>query len=328
MAKRNASISVAGLAVPFRVWGQRFAFLGLLALAFALMLMSKAETGALERARTAIVDATAPVLDVMSRPVEAGQAVAQSVESFFVTRAENDRLRQENARLLRWMLMAQQLEVENATLRAQLDFVPEAAPRAITARVVADTGGAFFQSLLINAGARHFVQRGQAVVSHGGVVGRVVEVGDRSARVLLLTDLNSRIPAIVESSGDRVIVTGDNTPWPTLTYLASNSPVSAGDRVLTSGHGGVFPPGLVIGVVAEASEARVTIQPIVPLSRVSDVRVLDYGVNGILPPPEQVPARIAPRPADLAAQPATPADVHPESATAPASPAAGAETTR
>ena len=328
MAKRNASISVAGLAVPFRVWGQRFAFLGLLALAFALMLMSKAETGALERARTAIVDATAPVLDVMSRPVEAGQAVAQSVESFFVMRAENDRLRQENARLLRWMLMAQQLEVENATLRAQLDFVPEAAPRAITARVVADTGGAFFQSLLINAGARHFVQRGQAVVSHGGVVGRVVEVGDRSARVLLLTDLNSRIPAIVESTGDRVIVTGDNTPWPTLTYLASNSPVSAGDRVLTSGHGGVFPPGLVIGVVAEASEARVTIQPIVPLSRVSEVRVLDYGVNGILPPPEQVPARIAPRPADLAAQPATPADVHPESATATASPAAGAETTR
>lgn len=306
MAKRNASISVAGLAVPFRVWGQRFAFLGLLALAFALMLLSKAETGALERARTAILDATTPVLDVMSRPVEAGQSAAQSVESFFVVRAENDRLREENARLLRWMLMAQQLEVENATLRAQLDFIPGSAPRAITARVVADTGGAFFHSLLINAGARHFVQRGQAVVSHGGLVGRVAEVGDRSARVLLLTDLNSRIPAIVESTGDRVIVTGDNTPWPTLTYLASNSPVSAGDRVLTSGHGGVFPPGLVIGVVAEASEARVTIQPTVPLSQVSEARVLDYRVNGILPPPEQVPARLAAPPAPTVAPVAPP----------------------
>jgi rod shape-determining protein MreC len=289
VAKRNASISVAGLALPFRIWSQRFAFLGLLALAFALMLLSKAETGTLERARTAIVDATTPVLEVMSRPVEAGQAAAQSVESYFIVRAENERLLQDNERLLRWMLMAQQLEVENATLRAQLDFVPEIAPRAITARVVADTGGAFFHSLLINAGARHFVQRGQAVVSHGGLVGRVAQVGDRSARVLLLTDLNSRIPAVVESTGDRVIVTGDNTPWPTLTYLASNSPISVGDRVLTSGHGGVFPPGLVIGIVAEASEARVTIQPAVPLSRVSEARVLDYGVNGILPPPEQVP---------------------------------------
>lgn len=286
-------MSVAGLAVPVRVWGQRFAFLGLLALAFALMLLSKAETGALERARTAIVDATIPVLDVMSRPVEAGQTAARSVESFFMVRAENERLREENALLLRWMLMARQLEVENATLRAQLDFVPEIAPRAITARVVADTGGAFFHSLLINAGARQFVQRGQAVVSHGALVGRVAEVGDRSARVLLLTDLNSRIPAIVESTGERVIVTGDNTAWPTLTYLEANSPVSAGDRVLTSGHGGVFPPGLVIGVVAEASEARVTLQPAVSLSQVSEARVLDYGVNGILPPPEQVPAKLA-----------------------------------
>lgn len=300
-------MSVAGLAVPIRIWGQRFAFLGLVAVASALILLSKAETGVLERARAAIVDATIPVLDVMSRPVEVGQSVAQSVESFFVVRAENDRLRQENARLLRWMLMAQQLEVENATLRAQLDFIPGTEPRAITARVVADTGGAFFHSLLINAGARHFVQRGQAVVSHGGLVGRVVEVGDRSARVLLLTDLNSRIPAIVKSTGDRVIVTGDNTPWPTLTYLASNSPVSAGDRVLTSGHGGVFPPGLVIGVVAEASEARVTIQPAVPLSQVSEARVLDYGVNGILPPPEQVPARAPQRPADLVGPSAAPA---------------------
>jgi rod shape-determining protein MreC len=306
VAKRNASISVVGLAVPFRIWGQRFAFLGLLALAFALMLLSKAETGGLERARTAIVDVTVPVLDVMSRPVEAGQAAAQSVESFFVVRAENDRLREENTSLLRWMLMAQQLEVENATLRAQLDFVPGNTPRAITARVVADTGGAFFHSLLINAGARHFVRRGQAVVSHGGLVGRVVEVGDRSARVLLLTDLNSRIPAIVESTGDRVIVTGDNTPWPTLTYLASNSPVSAGDRVLTSGHGGVFPPGLVIGVVVEASEARVTIQPGVPLSRVSEARVLDYGVNGILPPPEQVPFRLSAPPTAAPVAPAAP----------------------
>lgn len=289
MAKRNASISVAGLALPVRIWAQRFAFLVLLTLAFALMLLSKAETGALERVRTVIVDVATPVLDVMSRPVEAGRSAASTVENFFIVHAENSRLREENERLLRWMLTAQQLEVENATLRAQLEFVPEVAPRSITARVVADTGGSFFHSLLINAGARNFVQRGQAVVSHGGLVGRVAEVGDRSARVLLLTDLNSRIPAIVEATGDRVIVSGNNTPWPTVTYLATNSPVSSGDRVLTSGHGGVFPPGLMIGTVSEASETRVVIQPSVPLSELSEARILDYGVNGILPAPEDVP---------------------------------------
>lgn len=290
MAKRNASMSVAGLAVPVRIWAQRFAFLGLLALAFALMLLSKAETGALERARVVIVDGVAPILSVMSRPVEAGQEVSRSVKNFFIVHAENARLRQENERLIRWMQAARQLEIENATLRAQLEYVPEVAPRAVTARVIADTGGAFYHSLLINAGARHFVQRGQAVVSGAGVVGRVAEVGDRSARVLLLTDLNSRIPAIVESTGDRVIVTGNNTNWPELTYLASNSPVSAGDRVVTSGHGGVFPPGLAIGTISESNETRVVLQPAIDLARLSEARILDYGVEGILPPPEQVPA--------------------------------------
>lgn len=290
MAKRNASMSVAGLAVPVRIWAQRFAFLGLLALAFALMLLSKAETGALERARVVIVDGVAPILSVMSRPVEAGQEVSRSVKNFFIVHAENARLRQENERLIRWMQAARQLEIENATLRAQLEYVPDVAPRAVTARVIADTGGAFYHSLLINAGARHFVQRGQAVVSGAGVVGRVAEVGDRSARVLLLTDLNSRIPAIVESTGDRVIVTGNNTNWPELTYLASNSPVSAGDRVVTSGHGGVFPPGLAIGTISESNETRVVLQPAIDLARLSEARILDYGVEGILPPPEQVPA--------------------------------------
>lgn len=301
MAKRNASMSVAGLAVPVRIWAQRFAFLGLFAFAFALMLLSKAETGALERARVVIVDGVAPILSVMSRPVEAGQEVSRSVKNFFVVHAENERLRQENERLIRWMQAARQLEIENATLRAQLQYVPEVAPRAVTARVIADTGGAFFHSLLINAGARHFVQRGQAVVSGAGVVGRVAEVGDRSARVLLLTDLNSRIPAIVESTGDRVIVTGNNTNWPEVIYLASNSPVSVGDRVVTSGHGGVFPPGLAIGTISESNETRIVLQPAIDLARLSEARILDYGVEGILPPPEQVPAVRPAPPPDAAA---------------------------
>ena len=290
MAKRNANMSVAGLAVPVRVWVQRFAFLVLFALAFALMLLSKAENVALERARVIIVDSVAPILNSLSSPVEAGREVSATVRKLFLVYAENERLRAENERLLRWMQSARQLAVENATLRAQLEYVSEVAPRAVTARIIADTGGSFFRSLLINAGSRHLVRRGQAVVSQAGVVGRVAEVGDRSARVLLLTDINSRIPALVESTRDRVIVTGNNTPWPTVTYLASNSPVSPGDRLVTSGHGGVFPPGLPIGTISELTETRIALQPAVEIARLSEARILDYGVEGILPPPEKVPA--------------------------------------
>jgi rod shape-determining protein MreC len=85
-------------------------------------------------------------------------------------------------------------------------------------------------------------------------------------------------------------VTGNNTSWPKVNYVASNSPVSVGDRVVTSGHGGVFPPGLAIGTISEASETQISLQPTVAVARLSEARILDYGVEGILPPPEQVPA--------------------------------------
>lgn len=289
MAKRNARVSVAGLALPIRVWAQRFAFLGFVALSFALMLLSKAESSGIERMRLAIVDAVSPILFVLSQPVQAVGQAADSVENFFVVFEENNRLRDENARLVQWVQEARRLGVENATLRAQLEYVPDKRSQFVTARVVADTGGAFFHSLLINAGARQFIRRGQAVIWQGGLIGRVAEVGERTSRVLLMTDINSRIPVVVESTGDRAIVRGDNSSRPLLLFLPGNSPISPGDRIVTSGHGGVYPPGLVVGAVAQVSDTDVSVQPFVDWSRLSQAVILDYGVDGILPAPEQVP---------------------------------------
>jgi len=278
------------LAVPIRVWAQRFAFLGFVALSFALMLLSKAESSGIERMRLAIVDAVSPILFVLSQPVQAVGQAADSVEDFFIVYDENRRLRDENGRLVQWVQEARRLGVENATLRAQLEYVPDKRSQFVTARVVADTGGAFFHSLLINAGARQFIRRGQAVIWQGGLIGRIAEVGERTSRVLLMTDINSRIPVVVESTGDRAIVRGDNTARPVLQFLPGNSPISPGDRVVTSGHGGVYPPGLAVGAVAEVSDTAITVQPFVDWARLNQAVILDYGVDGILPAPEQVPA--------------------------------------
>jgi len=294
VAKRSARVTIAGLAVPLRIWAQRFAFLGFIVLSFALMLLSKAESAGVERLRLAIVDAVAPVLFVLSQPVQAvGQAV-DGVENFFVVYDENRHLREENSRLVQWVQEARRLGVENATLRAQLEYVPDKRSQFVTARVVADTGGAYFHSLLINAGARQFIRRGQPVVWQGGLIGRVAEVGERSSRVLLMTDINSRIPVVVESTGDRAIVRGDNSTRPVLVFLPKNAPISPGDRIVTSGHGGVYPPGLAVGSVAEVSETEIKVQPFVDWSRLNQAVILDYGVDGILPPPEQAPAAATP----------------------------------
>lgn len=289
MAKRSGNFSVAGLALPLRVWLQRFAFVALLALAFALMLASKADSDLTQRVRIVIVDAVTPILAVLSQPVEAFDRGVQRIENFFNVYVENERLRRENANLLGWIDAARRLQLENQELRVQLSHVPDAQPRFVTARVVADTGGSFYHSVLLNAGRRQFVRPGQPVISAGGLIGRTAEVGERSARVLLLTDINSRIPVLVEQTGERAILAGNNATRPELVYLSPNSAISQGDRIVTSGHGGVFPPGLAVGIVAEVSEAGISIGPMIDFARLSEAIVLDFGVGGILPEPGEAP---------------------------------------
>ncbi len=288
--KRGSKVTVIGLALPIRIWAQRFALLGFLSLSFALVIFSRSDWTGIQQFRVTIVDTVSPILYVLNQPVEALSNATNAVEGFFSIYTDNQRLREENARLLQWVHEARRLGLENATLRAQLAYVPDKRTHFVTARVVADTGGTFFQSILINAGAREYVRLGQAVVWHGGLVGRIVEVGERTSRVLLMIDINSRIPVMIQSTGDRAILKGNNSSQPRLEFLPGNSPISPGDWVVTSGHGGVYPPGIAVGAVSQISDGVITLQPMVEWSKLSQAIILDFGVNGIIPPPERLPA--------------------------------------
>ena len=178
--------------------------------------------------------------------------------------------------------MARQLEAENAALREMLSLAPEAGIGFVTARVIGDQGGAFVRSVLVNSGERHGAARGQAAVTGQGLAGRVAEVGEHTARVLLITDMNSRIPILVGAARDRAVLAGDNTDQPTLLYLEPRIEVQVGDRVVTSGHGGVFPPGLPIGRVAAVTEEEIRVQPFVDWSHLEYLRLIDYELPGIL----------------------------------------------
>src|SRR5262249_48700346 len=156
----------------------------------------------------------------------------------------------ENERLLNWQQTALKLASENRRLRELLKLTPDPAATFITARVIASSGGAYVRSLMVRAGSANGVARGQAAVAGEGLVGRVSEVGSRAARVILVTDLNSRVPVVVEGSQQRAMLTGDNSERPFLRYLDTSAQLKVGDRVVTSGQGGVFPPGLPVGVVA------------------------------------------------------------------------------
>lgn len=281
------STTIADLALPVKAWAPRFGFFLLVLSAFVLMLLSKAETVVLERARGEVVDAVAPLLDVLSRPAAAIKGSIDYVNELVFLHSENNRLRAENEKLLRWQTLAQSLQSENTTLRAELGYISDRQPRFITARVVADAGSTFVRSVLLNAGQEQRVRRGQTAMSRQGVAGRVATVGRRSSRLLLLTDLSSRIPVVVEGAGHRGVLSGNNGPRPTLQYLPANALVSSGDRVVTSGDGGVFPPGLPVGIVSQVSETAIQVEPIVDYARMDVVRLLDFGPAGLLPIPEE-----------------------------------------
>lgn len=274
--------SISHFATPVRAWVHRFAFILLVASAFGLMLLGKADTVLVERARTAVTDAVAPLLDLASRPVSTVNAMVDNVQELADLRAENASLRRENDRLRNWQSVAHRIEAENAALREWVGLVPDPGLRFVTARVIGDLGGAFARSVLVNAGRRDGVDKGQAALTSAGLAGRVVEVGQRSARVLLVTDINSRIPVLVGAGRDRAVLAGDNTAHPKLLYLAPEIEIKPGDRVVTSGHGGVFPPGLQVGVVTEAGEAALRVAPHVDWAHMEFLRLADYDLPGLL----------------------------------------------
>lgn len=276
MAKGPRLSTLSKVAAPARGMAQRFGLLLLMAAAVALLILGKTHGEAIRQLRVMAIEAVAPLLEVLSAPVISARHAIARAENFWQTNLDNQGLRAQVERLNKWQAIARNLEQENANLRALLNPAHDPAPMFISARVIGDTGGLFVQSALLNTGRRDGVEPGQAVTTGLGLAGRVVEVGQRSSRLLLLTDLNSRVPVVVEHSRHRAVLAGDNSSRPHLTFLPANAKVNPGDRVVTSGHAGVFPVGLPVGIISSVTDGVARIQPFVDWARLEYVTVLRY----------------------------------------------------
>lgn len=278
MKARNGG-GVVRMAAPLWALAQRFYFLLLVFAAVALMMIGRMDPVLVDQARARVTDAVAPILDAFSRPAATVASFIEYGRQLVDLHAENQRLREENARLLQWQQVALRLEAENGSLRSLLAYKPDPSSSFITARVVADPGGAFVRTLVVTAGRRDGVKRGQAAMAGRGLIGRVVQVGEWSSRVLLITDLNARIPVVLETSRQRAMLTGDNSDLPKLLYLPRGVEVTAGERIFTSGHGGLFPPGIPVGT-AQMENGQVRVLPQVDLARIEHVQLVDFGIPG------------------------------------------------
>lgn len=264
------------IALPIKAWAQRFAFVLLVASSVGLLALSRADWAVTTRVRAVLVDVVAPVLDIVSQPIQSARKLAFSIEEMIELRDQNARLRNENAQLLHWQAVARRLEQENLQLRRLTQAQEETPPGLVSARIVGDAGGPFVRTMLMTVGQREGVKRGDAVTTDVGMIGRVVDAGQRASRVLLITDLNSRIPVMVESTRHRAILAGDNGPLPRLDYLAPGAQLTVGDRIVTSGDGGALPQGLPIGEVVSTGDGGDRVKPLVDLARVELVRVVRF----------------------------------------------------
>lgn len=281
MKFRSRSKILARVLGP-QFWGVRLSSLFFIVLALVLYMFSALNPSNMNGMRSGMADLFAPVLSAVSYPFQETVSTVQAVTGIADMQAEIDTLKGENAKLRRWYQQATVLQAENKELRRLLNVKPDPAYRYLTARVIADSGNAYLKSLLVLAGNQDGVAKGQAVLGGRGLVGRIVETGRNAARILLLTDVNSRVPVVIEGENLKAILAGDNEGKPYLEHLPSGVNLTAGLKILTSGDGGVLPYGLPVGQTAKGADGHIYIRLNEDASRLTHVRILDR--DGVFDP--------------------------------------------
>ena len=228
-----------------------------------------------ERIRAQIVDAIVPNMEWAMAPVTETVNLVRGFQSYAALKRQNRDLRDELQQMKAWKEAARQLREENTKLLNLNKVRLDPALTVVTGKVLADSGSPFRQSVLLNVGgSRDGIKDGWAVTDGLGLVGRISGVGERSSRVLLLTDSASRIPVTIQPSGQRSVLSGDNSALPALDFIEVPEAVRPGDRVVSSGDGGVFPAGLLVGSVVLARDGRLRLRLAADYERLEFLRVL------------------------------------------------------
>ena len=241
-----------------------------------IFLVWRIDSPRVERFRAAVTDRFVPNLTWAMAPVTGTMNLLNDFQSYQRLAAQNKELRSELRRMQAWKEAALQLEQENARLLDLNNVRLDPRLTYITGVVLADSGSPFRQSVLLNVGARDGLVDGWATMDGIGLVGRISGVADNTARVILLTDASSRVPATSQPSGQRIIVSGDYSSAPLVDFFEDSDQIRPGHRVVSSGDGGVFPAGLLIGQVAADPSGTLRVRLAADYQRLEFLRVLRH----------------------------------------------------
>ena len=186
---------------------------------------------------------------IVSAPFKVFDNFADYIDKHLNLYSNYDELKKENNELKNNISESDFLEFENAQLRKLIEEQASSFSDLLSARVMIDKQSPYLNSFIINVGSNKNIKNGMAVLDGKNFVGRIVDVNFFSSRVLLVSDLNSKIPVIIEPSGHHAILSGHGTNEPTLEYLPENYTIQDGDKVYTSGKEGIFSPGIPVGEI-------------------------------------------------------------------------------
>ena len=253
----------------------RWLLIGIIVFVLILLtLVWRIDSPRVERFRMAVIDRVVPNFEWAMAPVTLTLKIVRDFQSYQRIYEQNQELRRELQQMKAWKEAALQLELKNARLLDLNNVRLDPDLTFITGVVLTDSGSPFRKSVLLNIGERDGLREGWAAMDGIGLVGRISGVGQETARVLLLTDNSSRVPVTIQPSGQTAVLTGNNSPTPLIDFLEKPELVRAGDRVVTSGDGGVFPPDLLVGQVVEDRQGRLVVRPAADFERLAFLRIL------------------------------------------------------
>lgn len=270
------------LSIPLRQALSRMTLPAMLVFSLGCVLIGRADQRVAGSLRIWLSDLLAPAYMLVSGPIQAIEHGTGVIGHLFELSQENAQLREQNKELLQWQEVALALQAQNDHLKALLNYTPMPTPKFFSAEVVADLGGVYARSVMVltapDSGATQSMV-GAVAMDGRGLAGRVVDAGSRSARVLLITDINSRVPVAIGANGTPALMAGNNGADPSLLYWSTNNPPTEGAMVLTSAQGGAFPPGLPVGVVHYDAQNQPVVLPLADLSALHMLRIFSYPSN-------------------------------------------------
>lgn len=283
------------LSVPLRQALSRMTLPVMLIISLGCVLIGRADQRIATDLRVWLTDLLTPAYALVSGPIQAVEHGTGTIGQLFELNQENQQLREQNKELLQWQEVALALQAQNDHLKAALNYVPMPAPKFFTGEVIADLGGVYARSVLVlvpPASSSSDDLLGAVAMDGRGLAGRVVDAGSRSARVLLISDINSRIPVAIGASGTPALMAGNNGDNPSLLYWSASNPPAEGAMVLTSSQGGAFPPGLPVGVVHYTAQNQPVVLPLADLSALHMLRIFSYpsDLQDLTPVPHVAPA--------------------------------------